>query len=177
MYLGFLMLAGLDLLGALDTAISDDERNDFTNWIYRCQHPDGGFRMWPGTDFGDRRNEQNAKWDPANVPATYFALAALLVLGDDFKRVKRKQTLQWIREMQRPDGSFGETLVDGRIEGGRDPRFGYCATGARHILRGRDTGTVTSEGEEVKDIDVDGLVQCILHAEVDIDLFPFIVPR
>lgn len=160
------MLAGLDLLGSLDTVLKPDERRDFTDWIYRCQHPDGGFRMWPGTDFGERRNEDNAKWDPANVPATYFALAALLILGDDFRRVRRRQTLQWIRKMQRPDGSFGETLVQGRVEGGTDPRFGYCASGVRHILRGRSFGSLAVEGETVEDVNVDGLVQCIVDAQV-----------
>lgn len=166
MYLGFFMLAGLELLGAVDAVVTQDERRDFVNWIYRCQHPDGGFRMWPGTDFGDRKNEENAKWDPANVPATYFALAALLILGDDLGRVQRRATLQWIYKMQRPDGSFGETLVEGRVEGGMDPRFGYCASGVRHILRGTAIGPLNIEGERVADVDVDGLVQCILHAEV-----------
>lgn len=174
MYLGFFMLAGLDLLGSLDDVLKPDERRDFTNWIYRCQHPDGGFRMWPGTDFGEHRNDENAKWDPANVPATYFALAALLILGDDFKRVRRRQTLQWIRNMQRSDGSFGETLVDGRVEGGMDPRFGYCASGVCHILRGRRPGVLEIEGEAIEDINVDGLVRCILDAQVSLKciLFP-----
>ena len=122
--------------------------------------------MWPGTDFGGRANVANAKWDPANVPATYFALAALLVLGDDFKRVRRRQTLQWLRSMQRADGSFGETLVNGRIEGGRDPRYGYCATGVRYVLRGTKHGVLNIEGHEVQDIDVDAFVRCVRAAEV-----------
>lgn len=122
--------------------------------------------MWPGTDFGERSNNDNAKWDPANVPATYFALAALLILDDDLKRVRRKQTLRWLRNMQREDGSFGETLVDGHIEGGRDPRLGYCATGVRHILRGDKDGPLKIDSEEVQDIFVDALVRCVRAAEV-----------
>lgn len=122
--------------------------------------------MWPGTDFGERANEENARWDPANIPATYFALAALLILNDDFKRVKRKKTLQWLQQMQRPDGSFGETLVSGRIEGGRDPRFGYCGTGIRYILRGADEGAITADGQTIGDIDVDAFVRCVRMAEV-----------
>lgn len=122
--------------------------------------------MWRGADFGDRNTDENVKWDPANVPATYFALVALLVLGDDFKRVKRKETLKWLKLMQRDDGSFGETLIDGRIEGGRDPRSAHCATGARFILRGPEEGSVEVDGETVEDINVDKLVECIRNAEV-----------
>lgn len=167
MYLAFLMLSALDLLGVLTTTCSTEERRDYANWIYRCQHPQGGFRMWPGTDLGERANESNAKWDPANVPATYFALASLLILGDDFGRVRRKDTLRWLRRMQREDGSFGETYVDGQLAGGRDPRFGYCATGVRWMLRGsRKEGRLTVDGEQVEDINVGALVECIRNAEV-----------
>lgn len=123
--------------------------------------------MWPGTDFGERANEANAKWDPANIPATYFALASLLILGDDLKRVRRKDTLRWVYAMQRDDGSFGETLVEGRREGGRDPRFGYCATGIRHILRGaRPPGPIDVDGESIDDIDLNKYVKCIRNSEV-----------
>ena len=166
MYLAFFILSALDLLDALDTAISSEERRDYIDWIYRCQHPGGGFRMWPGTNFGERANEANAKWDPANVAATYFALGALLVLGDDLRRVRRRRTFLWLRRMQRPDGSFGETLVDGKIEGGRDPRSAHCACGVRYILRGRGSGDLALDGETVGDIDLDALVHCIRAAEV-----------
>ena len=154
------MLAALDLLDSLHKVTTEDERRDYASWIYHCQHPEGGFRMWPGTDFGERASQANAKWDPANVPATYFALASLLVLGDDFKRVKRAETLQWLRRMQRPDGSFGETLVEGEVHGGNDPRFGYCAAAIRHLLRG------TAETSQIPDVDVDSFVRCIHAAEV-----------
>lgn len=145
----------------------DNERADYVNWIYRCQHPSGGFRMWPGTDFDERANSENAKWDPANMPATYFALASLLILGDDLKRVRRLDTLRWIWRMQRQDGSFGETLVEGKIEGGRDPRFGYCAAGIRYILRGDHAqGSLRAQGERIDDIDTESLTRCISLAEV-----------
>lgn len=166
MYLAFLMIAALDLLDALTTVCNVAERKEQVDWIYHCQHPDGGFRMWPGTDFGDRANESNARYDPANVPATYFALSALLILGDDFKRVRRRQTLRWLQRMQREDGSFGETFMDGKVEGGRDPRFGYCGAGIRYLLRGRTTGPAYVDGEEILDVDVDALVRCIRAAEV-----------
>ncbi|CAK3841731.1 related to geranylgeranyltransferase Type I, beta subunit [Lecanosticta acicola] len=165
MYLAFFIISALDILDAWDTVAKESERQDYRNWIYHCQHPGGGFRMWPGTDFGDLANDENAKWDPANVPATYFALSALTILGDDLQRVKRRETLDWLRDMQRPDGSFGETLVDGHIEGGRDPRFGYCATGARYILRGLQEGPISIDGALVEDINVDALMRCIQASE------------
>jgi geranylgeranyl transferase type-1 subunit beta len=172
MYLAFFILSALDLLDALDTSIFSNERRDYINWIYRCQRPDGGFRMWPGTDFGERADEANAKWDPANMAATYFALAALLVLGDDLGRVRRRRTLQWLRRTQRPDGSFGEILVDGKIEGGRDPRSAHCACGVRYILRGRKSGDLVIDGDMVEDVDLDALVHCIRAAEVSRITFP-----
>lgn len=167
MYLAFFIISALDLLDSWHSMTNEQERKDYVDWIYHCQHPKGGFRMWPGTDFGVLANEDNARWDPANVPATYFALSALLVVGDDLKRVKRRETLDWLRQMQRDDGSFGETLVHGVVEGGMDPRFGYCATGARRILRGDiEDGPLTIDGVVVEDIDVDKHVKCVQLAEV-----------
>jgi len=166
MYLAYFIVSALDLLGALDNMLTNDERQGYIDWIYRCQHPDGGFRMWPGTDFGARANRENARWDPANIPATYFALATLLILKDDFKRINRRDTLAWLPRMQRPDGSFGETLVSDRIEGGQDPRFGYCAAGIRYMLRGTNEGDIMVEGQTVRDVDVDAFVRCVRLAEV-----------
>ncbi|TKA63773.1 hypothetical protein B0A55_10464 [Friedmanniomyces simplex] len=160
MYLAYFIVSALDLLGALDSVLIEGERQGYIDWIYRCQHPDGGFRMWPGTDFGAKANRENAHWDPANIPATYFALATLLILKDDFKRVNRRLTLTWLPQMQRPDGSFGETLVSGRVEGGQDPRFGYCATGIRYILRATTEGDLSIDGQVVKDVDLDAFVRC-----------------
>ncbi|KAK3633937.1 geranylgeranyl transferase type-1 subunit beta [Elasticomyces elasticus] len=165
MYLAFFIVSALDLLDALDAASNEEERQGYINWVYRCQHPDGGFRMWPGTDLGARSNPENAQWDPANIPATYFALSILLILKDDFKRVNYEATLAWLPKMQRPDGSFGETLVNGRVEGGQDPRFGYCATGIRFMLRGSSTGDLSVNGRTIPDVDLDAFVRCVRVAE------------
>ncbi|SMR57693.1 unnamed protein product [Zymoseptoria tritici ST99CH_3D1] len=165
MYLAFFIISALDLLSAWESSTTASERSEYIDWIYHCQHPRGGFRMWPGTDFGIQSSPENERWDPANIPATYFALSALLIAGDDLSRVRRRETLQWLTKMQREDGSFGETLVDGTIEGGRDPRFGYCATGIRFILRGGREGALSTAGEEIEDIRLDSLVSCIEAAE------------
>ncbi|KAF2725608.1 terpenoid cyclases/Protein prenyltransferase [Polychaeton citri CBS 116435] len=166
MYLGYFSLSALDLLGSLESATTSEDRLGYVEWIYSCQHVDGGFRMWRGTDFGSRATQENAKWDPATVPATYFALASLLILQDDFKRVRRRKTLEWLQRMQREDGSFGEILIDGKIQGGRDPRAGYCATAIRHVLRGdRRDGSIQIDGADIADIDINGLVRCIGESE------------
>ncbi|KAF2749645.1 geranylgeranyl transferas-like protein type i beta subunit [Sporormia fimetaria CBS 119925] len=162
MLLAFFILSALDLLGDLDAALTDEERHEYVEWVYNCQIPDGGFRPSPGTYVGTARNQQNAVWDPAHIPGTFFSLLVLVLLGDDLKRVKRKETLIWLNRMQRPDGSFGETIGQaGRVEGGNDTRFGYMATGIRWILRGDIEGHV----DDVPDIDVDKFVQCVRDSE------------
>ncbi len=160
---GFFIVSALDLLGSLQSRTTAAERASYIDWIYQCQHPHGGFRGFTGTDFGALRSEENSHWDPANLPATYFALAALVVLGDDLLRVKRRECLEWVPKLQRPDGSFGETLGEGaRIEGGRDMRFCNCAAGVRRILRGKRAAL----NQDINDVNVEGMVQYIRASEV-----------
>ncbi|KAE9971523.1 hypothetical protein EG328_005530 [Venturia inaequalis] len=162
MMLAFFIVSSMDLLDCLDSTLKEEDRERYINWVYLCQHRDGGFRGFPGGDLGHLRNEENAVWDPANVPATLFALAILAILKDDFSRVKRRESLIWLKKMQRPDGSFGETLgLYEKIEGGLDPRFGYTAMGIRAILRGRGEG----EMKDVPDVDIDLFVECIRRSQ------------
>ncbi|KAJ5536858.1 Terpenoid cyclases/protein prenyltransferase alpha-alpha toroid [Penicillium frequentans] len=159
MLLAYFSLSGLDVLGVLQAKTTPEERQSYINWLYHCQVPSGGFRGFPGTDFGEeRRTVDNAVWDPANVPATFFALVNLLILGDDLSRVKRRECLQWLPQLQRADGSFGEVLGPGaRIEGDRDLRYCMCAAGIRYILR----GSMSKGVEDVDDIDVPGFMSFI----------------
>lgn len=152
MLLAYLTLSGLDVLGVLQSKTTPEERQAYIDWIYHCQVPSGGFRGFSGTDFGAaRRTTHNEAWDPANIPATFFALVNLLILGDDLTRVKRRACLQWLPRLQRADGSFGEVLgPDGNVEGGRDLRYCCCAAGLRYILRGKAGRGV----EDVEDIDI-----------------------
>lgn len=162
MMLAFFILSAADILGDLKAALSEEDRKGYIEWVYHCQHPEGGFRPFTGTDFGTLRNDENAVWDPAHIPGTFFGLLVLVLLGDDLKRAKRREILLWLTKMQRPDGSFGEALgEDGRIEGDCDTRFGHMATGIRWILRGNVEGTV----EDVPDIDVDKFVQHVRQSE------------
>ncbi|ODH45063.1 hypothetical protein ACO22_00455 [Paracoccidioides brasiliensis] len=159
MTLAFFTIAGLDLLGSLDDNLQPSERKGYIDWIYHCQVPSGGFRGFPGTIFGDsKRNPSNECWDPANVPATFFALMTLILLGDDLRRVKRRECLQWLCSMQREDGSFGEVLAtEGKFEGSSDLRFCCCAAGIRYILRGQDADYL----RDIEDIDVNSLISHI----------------
>lgn len=164
MSLGFFIVAALDLLDLLhpiesdiskESIITTEERVKWIDWIYTCQTPDGqGFRGFPGTDLGERRNAENQCWDPGNLPNTFFALGSLLILGDDFARVRRRECLDWLSRMQRPDGSFGETLSARRmIEGGRDLRYCCCAAGIVYLLRDPSETTATSTFDESRLID------------------------
>ena len=169
MMLAFFTVAGLDILGALQSHTTPEERQAHAAWIYRCQLSSGGFRAFTGADFGlDKRTRENEIWDPANLPATFFALVVLLILGDDLSRVKRKECLQWLHDMQRSDGSFGEVLgAAGAIEGGHDLRFCCCAAGTRYMLRGKDVRNI-----EVDDINVNSLVAFIESCQVRHSLAP-----
>jgi geranylgeranyl transferase type-1 subunit beta len=162
MVLAFFILSALDLLGDLDAALSDDDRKGYIEWVYSCQLQEGGFRASPGMSLGSARNDRNAVWDPAHIPGTFFALLNLVLLNDDLARVKRREILAWLSRMQRPDGSFGETLGQhGRIEGGNDTRYGYMAAGIRWILRGNVEGDV----DGITDIDVDKFVRRVQESE------------
>lgn len=118
---------------------------------------------------GKARNAENSCWDPANVAATYFSLAALTVLGDGLQRVRRRECLKWIKALQLADGSFGEGLGEsGKVDGGRDVRFCYCAAAVRWMLR---LGS-HDEDVDVADIDVEALLQFITSSQVrDGDLY------
>lgn len=164
MLLAFLTLSGLDVLGVLQSKTTPEERQGYIDWLYHCQVPSGGFRGFPGTDFGPgKRNKDNEAWDPANVPATFFALVNLLILGDDLSRVKRRECLEWLPKVQRADGSFGELVgPEGSVGGPRDLRYCCCAAGIRYVLRGRsETGL-----EGVPDIDVLGFISFIEACQV-----------
>ena len=161
MTLAFFIVSALDLLDVLDTKIDVEERNNWTDWIYSCQLDSGGFRGFTGTKFGsDIRTSENQHWDPSNVPATFFALVTLVVLGDDLSRIRRRDCLAWLPKVQRENGSFGETLGESeKIEGGNDLRFCCCAAGIRHVLRG-------PEDVDVQDFDVDRLCAYIAACQV-----------
>ena len=158
--LAYFIISALDLLGALETSTTPEERAGYADWIYSLQLPDGGFRGAPATDLGQLRSESNQDYDPAHVPSTYFALSTLLILRDDLERVKRPECLRWLAQMQRDDGSFGAHFFNGQRVGGTDTRLGYSAMVVRWMLRGRASGSV----DGVPDLNIPKFVQSVRHA-------------
>lgn len=167
MTLGFFILSALDLLGAGAETFTEEERTNIKNWILKCQHPNGGFCGSPNHKYPDAAYVDvgygKQVMDPANLPATYFAITALSFVGS-LDEIRRDDCLKWLRSLQREDGSFGELITqDGTIKGGRDMRYYYVATAIRWMLRGDDElGQEKIEG----DIDLDKLVTHIRSGQV-----------
>jgi len=169
MSLGFFILAALDILGEGADNLPPKEKSQIKTWILNCEHPNGGFCGSPNHKYPMAYYYDNGRkggppdMDPANLPATFFALLALNFVGK-VTDADRNTCLRWLRKMQREDGSFGEVLgKNGEVEGGRDMRYCLCAAAIRWILRG---DTKSKSQQEIEDIDVDGLVRHIRGGEV-----------
>ncbi|KAI9884740.1 MAG: hypothetical protein M1823_003484 [Watsoniomyces obsoletus] len=171
MFLAFFILSALDVLDALESKTTSEERTSYIDWVYRSQHPEGGFCGSPiVSDNNNNNNDQStpttkngSNWDLATLPSTYFGLAILAILRDDFSQVRRRECLKWLGRLQRQDGSFGEMLAEeGQVDGRRDVRYCYWAAGVRWILRsGEDEEKGDDDDDEVQDIDVNGVVRYI----------------
>lgn len=172
MFLAFFILSALDVLDALQSKTTPDERASYVDWVYRSQHPEGGFCGSPivGEAQPTPTNDNVGEWDRATLPSTYFALAILAILRDDSRKVRRIACLNWLHRLQREDGSFGEMLAEeGQVDGRRDVRYCYWAAGVRWILRGgEDDGRAADMpiSHDVQDIDVDGVVRYINSSQV-----------
>ncbi|KAL7274525.1 geranylgeranyl transferase type-1 subunit beta [Rhizina undulata] len=157
--LGFFCISALDLLGELPSATTEEERNGWRNWIYSLQLPGGGFRGSPATRMSKEGGE---RWDIVNLPASYFAVATLVSLGDDLEALDKEGLLRLLPRLQRNDGSFGECLgADGEVVGGMDMRFVYCASAIRWILRGKEG----AGRRDIADFDVEEAVRYIRSSE------------
>lgn len=126
--LGFFLLNSLDILGELQT-ITPEDREHWIDWIYKCQVPTGGFRGSTAT-----KTPEHSVYDSAHLPATYFAIALLSILGDDLARVNRDGALASLRQLQNGDGSFSPVLIEGERYGEIDVRHFYCAIAVRDML-------------------------------------------
>jgi geranylgeranyl transferase type-1 subunit beta len=164
MTLGFFILTALDILGA--DVLSPAECTNIQKWILKCQHPNGGFcgstnHRYPDEYYVDV-GQGKRLMDPANLPATYFAILSLSFVGE-FDQIMGIECLRWLKTLQREDGSFGELVTeDGKIQGGRDMRYCYLATAIRWMLRGDEP----SDEKNNDDIDVEKLVTHIRSGQV-----------
>ncbi|KAK0610994.1 terpenoid cyclases/protein prenyltransferase alpha-alpha toroid [Immersiella caudata] len=162
--------------------ITPEDRANLRKWVLSHQHPGGGFSgsislVFPLGEYdewdfetGSRSLEQSGL---ANIAATLFALQLLALLADDesadqaFKGVDRERTLEWLKRLQREDGSFGEALrrlptKGWFIAGGYDMRYCYIAAAIRWILRG---DVEKGDTRWVEDIDVEGFVGYIRRSQ------------
>jgi geranylgeranyl transferase type-1 subunit beta len=167
MTLGFFILSALDLLGAGADTFPEKDRKNIREWILKCQHPNGGFCGSPNHRFPDAYyvdvGHGKQQMDPANLPATFFAILSLTFVGN-LDGVKRDECLKWLKTLQREDGSFGELITEeGIIEGGRDMRPCYLAVAVRWMLRG---DAPLSEEEKEEDFNIEKLVDHIRSGQV-----------
>jgi geranylgeranyl transferase type-1 subunit beta len=149
--LGFFLLNTLDILDKLST-ISPEERKNWIDWIYSCQVTTGGFRGSPAT-----KTAQLSEFDAGHLPASYFAIASLLILGDDLTRLDRKGALETFKRLQKHDGSFSPVLIGEEKFGEVDVRHVYCAIASREML---------SPIQPEEDIDVPATIKYIQQCKV-----------
>lgn len=124
MTIAFFCLSALDLLGALQSKTSDEDRRSYRDWIYRMQCPGGGFSGSPASGSASTSTSTSrGEGDYGHLAMTYTALANLAILRDDFTRLDRRALRNLLKTCQRSDGSFSST--PGAQE--YDPRFTYCA--------------------------------------------------
>ncbi|KAF2359125.1 PFTB repeat [Trinorchestia longiramus] len=86
----------------------------------------------PSNNCGASRNASHLDrdLDSAHIAMTYSALASLVVLGDDLRRVDKQAVLRHVASLQCPDGSFFSNC--GGSE--NDLRFVYCAAVVCYLL-------------------------------------------
>ena len=149
--LGFFLLNALDILNCL-SCITPEEREEWINWIYSCQIPGGGFRGSTGT-----KTKEPSIFDAGHLPALYFAIASLLILGDDLTRIDRRGALDTMKRLQNEDGSFSPVVIGEDKFGEVDVRHLYCAIAAREML---------SPIKAEEDIDVNAAIRYIQRCKV-----------
>uniref|UniRef100_A0A6G1SN50 Geranylgeranyl transferase type-1 subunit beta n=1 Tax=Aceria tosichella TaxID=561515 RepID=A0A6G1SN50_9ACAR len=74
--------------------------------------------------------DNDIPFDCGILTMTYCALATLVILGDDLKRVDRKSIIRGMRELQLPNGSFKPSALGGES----DMRLVYCAAAVSRLL-------------------------------------------
>eukprot|EP00088_Acartia_fossae_P012319 TRINITY_DN16351_c0_g1_i1.p1 TRINITY_DN16351_c0_g1~~TRINITY_DN16351_c0_g1_i1.p1 ORF type:complete len:427 (-),score=81.42 TRINITY_DN16351_c0_g1_i1:412-1659(-) len=113
-WLVYWILHSLELLGE---TLTDQQKHDITQFLAKCQNPDGGFGGGP---------EQISHLAP-----TYAAVNSLAIIGtqEAYEVVNRKSLVSWMDKLRCPDGSF--TMHEG---GEIDIRGVYCALSVANML-------------------------------------------
>lgn len=104
--------------------LRSDGTSQISNWAVKTKRvAHAGFRASGMID-----NE--IPFDCGTLTMSYCALATLVILGDDLKRVDRKSIIEGMRELQLPDGSFRTSALGGE----NDMRIVYCAAAVSSLL-------------------------------------------
>ncbi|UJR36687.1 hypothetical protein I4U23_029404 [Adineta vaga] len=106
----------------LDEQLADPLINDISDFLNRCQHPDGGFTGGPG--------------QIAHLAPTYAAVNALCLLRNEraYKVINRKKLSAWLKTIRDPiNGSFSLHL-----DGESDIRATYCAASVATLCQLED---------------------------------------
>ena len=149
MTLVFFAISGLDILNELSSLVDEKTRKRIIEWIYSQQIT--GKKDKPGA-LGFRGSPANGAgndYDMGNVALTYAALATLIILGDDLKRVDRESLCNIKRDLQLENG-----CICGSLGSEADMRFVYCACVIAYLLN------------DWSIIDVDATVEFILASQV-----------
>lgn len=128
--LAFYCINMLDILGVLDSKVTESQREDWREWIWSQQisgEQGAGFRPGPSTAIGGIVGNESpnpaSHCDQPHLVMTYTALISLSILRDDFGKLDRDGILRCLRAAQKEDGSFTPTPGWGES----DVRLVYCA--------------------------------------------------
>lgn len=158
----YFVLNGLDLLGQLPLA---GDPQEIVSHIYSHLIPlqDGSMQAFRASETFELASETNA-YDLPNLSATFFALANLLVLEENYlHRLDRHKIMKFVSSCQITEGhergSFRPVLSrDNRAWGDSDLRLCYIASCIRKLV-GYD---VLAESERKWDIDVAQMQRSVL---------------
>lgn len=131
--LSFFVLLGLDFVGALE------RQTHQIHYIYQHLIPLKGMQAFRALQTFALDEAQNA-YDLPSLHATFFALASLVLLGEDYSRtLDRHRIMAFVRKCQILDGekagSFRPVLDnEGKAFGESDLRLCYLAAGVRKLV-------------------------------------------
>ncbi|XP_053958484.1 geranylgeranyl transferase type-1 subunit beta [Anastrepha ludens] len=138
--IAFFAVCGLDVLNSLPL-LTPQMQKDIIEWIYgglvisqegerkSCSGFQGSRCVNIISD--DEQLLANARcYQWGHLAMTYTGIAILATLGDDLSRLDRKNIVDGVAAVQRPDGSFS-ACIDGSEN---DMRFVFCAAAICHML-------------------------------------------